>query len=105
MDENNAQGKEEKPKLRNELSGLIDQFLEYLEIEKNCSKLTIRDYRHYLEVFNEWFSSTLPDKSYEDLDLATVRRYRVYLSNRVDEQDIPPLPITPNSRLSKLIWA
>lgn len=90
------QGKEEKPKLRNELSGLIDQFLEYLEIEKNCSKLTIRDYRHYLEVFNEWFSSTLPDKSYEDLDLATVRRYRVYLSNRVDEQDIPIKRVTQN---------
>ncbi len=96
MDENNAQGKEEKPKLRNELSGLIDQFLEYLEIEKNCSKLTIRDYRHYLEIFNEWFSSTLPDKSYEDLDLATVRRYRVYLSNRVDEQDIPIKRVTQN---------
>lgn len=90
------QGKEEKPKLRNELSGLIDQFLEYLEIEKNCSKLTIRDYRHYLEVFNEWFSSTLPGKSYEDLDLATVRRYRVYLSNRVDEQDIPIKRVTQN---------
>ncbi len=96
MDENNTQGKEEKPKLRNELSGLIDQFLEYLEIEKNCSKLTIRDYRHYLEIFNEWFSSTLPDKSYEDLDLATVRRYRVYLSNRVDEQDIPIKRVTQN---------
>src|SRR5690348_3886276 len=37
----------------------INNFLEYLEIEKNCSKLTIRDYRHYLDVFYQWFSSTL----------------------------------------------
>ncbi len=49
---------------------MIDQFLEYLEIEKNCSKLTIRDYRHYLDVFNQWLSSTLPSKKIADLDLA-----------------------------------
>lgn len=66
------------------LPELINQFFEYLEIEKNCSKLTIRDYRHYLEVFTEWFSSTLPHKTIGDLDLAIVRRYRVYLSNCAD---------------------
>ena len=62
----------------------IDEFLEHLEIEKNASKLTIRDYRHYLKVFNKWFSSTLPHKSINDLDLHIVRRYRVYLSNYSD---------------------
>lgn len=62
----------------------IDQFLEHLEIEKNASKLTIRVYRHYLEVFSKWFSSTLPHKSIHDLDLYIIRRYRVYLSNYAD---------------------
>lgn len=74
--------------MNNELSGLIDQFLEYLEIEKNCSKLTIRDYKHYLVVFNDWFSSTLPGKTVEDLDLVTIRKYRVFLANKVDDKGI-----------------
>lgn len=60
----------------------INNFLEHLEIEKNSSKLTIRDYRHYLDVFNKWFSPT--GKSIKDLDLATIRKYRVFLANKTD---------------------
>ena len=82
--------------MNNELPGLIDQFFEYLEIEKNCSKLTIRDYRHYLKVFSEWFSSNLPEKTIEDLDLATVRKYRVFLANRLTKKDIPIKRVTQN---------
>jgi len=67
-----------------DLNELINNFLEYLEIEKNCSKLTIRDYRHYLDVFNKWFSSTMPHKTVSDLDIHIVRRYRVYLSRCTD---------------------
>jgi site-specific recombinase XerD len=74
----------------------IDEFLEHLEIEKNASKLTIRDYRHYLEVFNKWFSSTLPHKSINDLDLHIVRRYRVYLSNHVDDRGKTLRQVTQN---------
>lgn len=80
----------------NELPGLIDQFLEYMEIEKNCSKLTLRDYKHYLEVFANWFSSTLPGKTVENLDLMTIRRYRVFLANRLTEKDIPIKRVTQN---------
>lgn len=83
-------------KMQNDLAGLIDQFLEYLEIEKNCSKLTIRDYRHYLAVFNTWYSSTQPGKSIESLDLPTVRKYRVYLANRVDKKGMTLKRVTQN---------
>lgn len=83
-------------KLDNELAGLIDQFLEHLEIEKNCSKLTIRDYRHYLEVFNYWFSSIFAHKTIEDLDLATIRKYRVFLASKTDEQGVTIKRITQN---------
>lgn len=78
------------------LPQLIDEFLDYLEIEKNCSKLTIRNYRHYLKTFNDWFSSTLPGKSIEDLDLSTVRKYRLYLANRADEKGLTLKRITQN---------
>jgi site-specific recombinase XerD len=74
----------------------INEFLEHLEIEKNASKLTIRDYRHYLEVFNKWFSSTLPHKSINDLDLYIVRRYRVYLSNYADGKGKTLRQVTQN---------
>jgi site-specific recombinase XerD len=59
---------------------LIDEFLEYLEIEKNCSPLTIRDYRHYLSRFLKWFSPAPTVKGVKNIDLETVRKYRVYLS-------------------------
>lgn len=78
------------------LPELIDQFLEYLEIERNCSKLTVRDYRHYLEIFNNWFSSTLPEKNIEDLDLGLIRKYRVYLANRADEKGMTLKRVTQN---------
>lgn len=79
-----------------QLSEFIDEFLEYLEVERNCSKLTIRDYRHYLDVFSQWFSSTLPDKSIENLDLSIVRKYRVFLSNRADDKGMTLKRVTQN---------
>lgn len=91
--------------MNHELLALIDQFLEYLEIEKNCSKLTIRDYRHYLEVFEKWHSppampgtggQALPHKSIENLTLADVRKYRVYLANRVDKKGLTLKRVTQN---------
>lgn len=70
------------------LTELIDDFLEYLEIEKNCSPLTIRDYRHYLSRFLNWFSPARPaggpapqTKSVKNIDLETVKKYRVFLSH------------------------
>jgi len=77
------------------LPELINQFLEYLEIEKNCSKLTIRDYRHYLDVFNEWLD-TQGDKTLKNLDLQTIRRYRVFLANRVDSKNMTLKRVTQN---------
>lgn len=82
--------------MNNELSGLVDQFLEYLEIEKNCSKLTIRDYKHYLDVFVDWMTKSSPGKSVEDLDLPTIRKYRVFLANRADAKGQTLQRVTQN---------
>ncbi|HUD05065.1 MAG TPA: tyrosine-type recombinase/integrase [Patescibacteria group bacterium] len=78
------------------LPELISQFLEYLEIEKNCSKLTIRDYRHYLDVFNEWFDTTQSGKTLGDLDLSIIRKYRVFLANRADSKGLTLQRVTQN---------
>src|SRR3989344_1454203 len=81
-------------KCMKQLPELIDEFLEYLEIERNCSKLTIRDYRHYLKSFEKWF--TQHGGNIKNLDLATVRKYRVYLANRADEKGMTLKRITQN---------
>lgn len=82
--------------MENEIKKHIDDFLEYLEVEKGCSKLTIRDYRHYLDVFQKWHSSTLPGQSLEKLDLQTVRKYRVFLANQVDAKGKTRKKVTQN---------
>ncbi len=78
------------------LPALVDQFLEYLEIEKNASKLTIRDYRHYLETFLIWHSSTLPEQPIEKLSLDNIRKYRVFLANKTDRHGQTMKKVTQN---------
>jgi len=60
---------------------LITEFLEYLEIEKGCSSLTIRRYRHYLNRFYNWLSENSSITKPEDIDLELIRRYRLYLAH------------------------
>ena len=62
------------------LPKLIQQFLEHLEIEKNCSPLTLRNYKHYLNRFLT-FASPTPDKlTPQDVNLEKVRQFRLHLS-------------------------
>jgi len=61
----------------------IRRFLEHLEVEKNCSKLTIRNYQHYLEVLLAYIENqnkTTPQVS--DINQETVRNFRLYLSRQ-----------------------
>ena len=62
------------------LSALITDFLEYLELERNSSQLTIRNYDHYLKRFLTFTSDITPEK----IDLALVRKYRLHLSRYTD---------------------
>ena len=57
------------------LSVLVRRFLEYLEVERNCSRLTIRNYQHYLNVLMEY----LEDR---ELTLEEVRKFRLFLARR-----------------------
>lgn len=64
-----------------DLPALIDEFLEYLEIEKNLSPLTIRDYRHYLQFFGKWSHANSPITRPQDFTVELIRKYRVYLAH------------------------
>jgi len=72
------------------LSKLIIDFLEYCEVEKGHSQLTIRNYDHYLSRFLEFAGDIRLDK----IDLELIRRYRLYLNRLVDEKGKPLKKIT-----------
>ena len=63
------------------LENLITQFLEYLEIEKNRSDKTVRNYDFYLKRFNEWAGDTSPSGVTQE----KVRQYRLWLNRFTDE--------------------
>ncbi|MBI4037555.1 tyrosine-type recombinase/integrase [Candidatus Curtissbacteria bacterium] len=64
-----------------DVTALVDEFLEYLEIEKGLSPLTIRDYRHYLNNFCMWSRVNSPISKPSDMTIELVRKYRVYLAH------------------------
>ncbi|MEX0896418.1 MAG: tyrosine-type recombinase/integrase [Patescibacteria group bacterium] len=59
-------------------------FLEYLEVERNVSRLTIRNYGQYLRRFIAWFKEA-GYTDLKDLDQELVRKYRVYLARYEDD--------------------
>jgi len=63
------------------LEPLIDDFLEYLEVEKGRSPLTIREYRHYLKRFLEWLKTNTKTSEPGDITSGLVRKYRLYLAH------------------------
>jgi site-specific recombinase XerD len=69
------------------LSKLITDFLEYLEIERNASQKTIRNYDHYLQRFVEFAGEINPAQ----IDLALIRKYRLHLSRWIDPNTAKPL--------------
>lgn len=57
------------------------RFLEHLEVEKNCSKLTVRNYQHYLSVLEKYFQSKgIETAKVSDINPEAVRDFRLYLS-------------------------
>jgi site-specific recombinase XerD len=71
------------------LSSLIADFLEYLEIEKGRSPLTIREYEHYLKRFDDWLSQNSSAVEPEDIDLELIRKYRLYLAHLRNRNGVP----------------
>ena len=66
-----------------DLAIAIRRFLEHLEVEKNCSKLTVRNYSHYLEVLQKYFEGIgNTSAKVSDINQDNVRSFRLYLSRQ-----------------------
>jgi site-specific recombinase XerD len=63
----------------NKILMYLRHFLEYLEIEKGRSQLTVRNYDFYLRRFIHWAKLTRP----EDITLEIVRNFRLFLNRLV----------------------
>lgn len=83
--------KSAKPELAKKILG----FLEYLEIEKGSSPLTIRNYRHYLGRFRCWMKDNGYVQTIGNIDQEVLRKYRLYLSR------LPAGPNRKNENISK----
>lgn len=74
---------------RTELDRLIEEFLEYLEIERNCSPLTLRNYRHYLGRFSSWLKRNVSKAEPNSINLEIIKKYRVFLARFTNLNGIP----------------
>jgi len=70
--------------MERKLNTLMDSFLDYLTIEKNCSKLTVRNYSHYLKTFFDYLNNILNKEEIDlsDLTIDNIRKFRIYLSRQ-----------------------
>jgi site-specific recombinase XerD len=75
------------------------QFLEHLEIEKNRSDKTTKNYDFYLKRFVEWFGS---DKKPGDITYEDVRQFRLWLNRLIDVHGEPLKKNTQNYHLIAL---
>jgi len=84
------------------LEPLADDFLEYLEVEKGRSPLTIREYRHYLERFLGWIKANSKVTAPAEITSELIRRYRLYLAHLHDQNNKPLKHITQSYHIIAL---
>jgi site-specific recombinase XerD len=79
----------------NELARRIQEFLEYGEVEKQHSPLTIANYARYLGRFCAW-AATQGVTTPQQVTIDTVRQYRLWLNRQTDQTGQPLKRTTQN---------
>jgi len=74
------------------LEDLIEEYLEYLIVERQVSPYTVRNYRLYLGRFSNWLSKQYPGIGIEQVDTKMVKQYRAHLARtKVKEKYLSPV--------------
>jgi len=77
------------------LHGLIKLFLEHVEVEKNASEKTIKNYKHYLFRFLDWLEEeNMIDIKPNELTADMIQKYRVYLNRYKSKRSLSTLSKT-----------
>ncbi len=69
----------------NQLDQLLIRYLDYLEVERQVSQYTIRNYHHYLRRFMEFLEDRGIEKKPGVIDMELISQYRLSLSRFTDE--------------------
>ncbi len=72
--------------MHTEFQKYLKEFLSYLEIERNRSSLTIRNYEFYLKRFFDWFHLKKTEGKLKDVSDEVIREYRLWLNRFVDQK-------------------
>jgi site-specific recombinase XerD len=70
----------------NALSDYLEEFLEYLSVERQVSPYTIRNYRFYLSHFATWLARYYPELTLTTLTAKVLKQYRRHLAERKDDR-------------------
>jgi site-specific recombinase XerD len=76
------------------LEDCIEEYLEYLTIERQVSPFTIRNYRFYLLKFATWLRKFYPDMELPDVTSKLLKTYRVYLAQHKNDKGEYLSPVT-----------
>ncbi len=68
------------------LERLISRYLSNIEVEKNYSPYTVRNYKHYLDIFQKWFEKNYQQEYIQRLTPEIVHHYRLFLTHHEDVQ-------------------
>ncbi len=77
---------------------LFNDYLDYLEIEKNRSRKTRENYERYLKRFLSWSKVSSPSEINDEI----LRKYRLYLNRVGDKEGKPLKKITQNYHIIAL---
>ncbi len=72
-----------------EIENLVADYLEFLEVARGRSPLTVQRYAHYLRRFAEWLNLNFPEVRIQDVDAGVVSRYRLYLARLRNSKGSP----------------
>lgn len=83
---------------------IVNDFLNYLEVEKGRSANTIENYRFYLLRFFDWISKKKNQRTIKpaEIDLSLIRDYRIYLNRLLSAAGEPLKKNTQNYHLIAL---
>lgn len=68
------------------LQACIDEYLEYLTIERQVSPFTIRNYKFYLLKFAAWLAKYYPEMDLTGVTSKMLKTYRVYLAQHKNDK-------------------
>ena len=79
---------------------LVNDFLQYCEVEKNLSQGTIKMYHFYLKEFVVWVSGSSRSDvvSYKEISQDVIRDFRLYLNRKISDKSNKPIRFNTQNR-------